>query len=149
MRRSRGNSVGSAEVTSVDDGSSDSAFNLPRIVDTFNRHGIAYLAIGGVSGFLHGMVEYVTQDVDMMVKSSKENLQLILGALAELGASIPSGTETDDLDGQHSVDHAERSDRHSGYGPRAKGDGDHVQRPRSLCRSNRNRERSAREDRLA
>lgn len=31
-------------------------FDLARIVEVFNRHGVSYLAIGGVSGFLHGMV---------------------------------------------------------------------------------------------
>ena len=88
MRRFRGDSAGAAALSSVGDGSSGSAFDLPRIVETFNRHGIAYLAIGGVSGFLHGMVHYVTQDVDMMVKSTKENLALIISVLAELGATF-------------------------------------------------------------
>jgi hypothetical protein len=97
MRRSCGCPFGSAVLTSVDDGPPESAFNLSRIVDTFNRYGIEYLAIGGISGFLYGMVEYVTQDVDMMVKSTRENLELVLDALAELGAAFPLGMQADDL----------------------------------------------------
>jgi hypothetical protein len=83
-------------MTSVVDGGAP-AFDLPRIVEIFNRHGIAYIAIGGVSGLLHGMVHYVTQDVDMMVKSTKVNLELVIKALSELGASVPSDTHAGDL----------------------------------------------------
>ena len=67
-------------------------FDLARIVEVFNRHGVSYLAIGGVSGFLHGMVFYVTQDVDMMVRSGRENLERILRALGELGADVTTAT---------------------------------------------------------
>jgi hypothetical protein len=31
-----------------------SPFDLVRIVEVFNRHGVAYIAIGGVSGMLLG-----------------------------------------------------------------------------------------------
>jgi hypothetical protein len=78
-------------MTSVGDGP-ETAFDLPRIVEIFNRHGIAYIAIGGVSGLLHGMVHYVTQDVDMMVMSTKVNLELVIKALSELGASVLTHT---------------------------------------------------------
>jgi hypothetical protein len=63
-------------------------FDLGRIVEVFNRHGISYVAIGGVSGLLHGAVEHVTQDVDVMVASTRQNLQLIIDALTELGAEF-------------------------------------------------------------
>lgn len=71
-------------------------FDLPRIVEAFNRHGVSYITIGGVSGFLHGMVHYVTQDVDMMVQSSHENAHRILSALGELGADV-DGLKTGDV----------------------------------------------------
>jgi hypothetical protein len=74
-------------VSKIDD-SERPPFDLLRIIDTFNRHGVAYITIGGVSGFLHGMIHYVTQDVDMMVQSSRENAQRILSALSELGANV-------------------------------------------------------------
>jgi hypothetical protein len=70
-------------------------FDLARIVEVFNRHRVSYIAIGGVSGFLHGMVHYVTQDVDMMVRASRENLERILSALAELGADVLAATVGD------------------------------------------------------
>ncbi len=50
-----------------------------------------------VSGFLHGMVRYVTQDVDMMVSSTIENLNLIISALTDLGADLPAKLTVDDL----------------------------------------------------
>ena len=62
MCRPHSASVDTTAVTEVDDGSSEPAFDLPRIVETFNRHGITYLAIGGVSGPLHGAVHFVTQE---------------------------------------------------------------------------------------
>jgi hypothetical protein len=74
-------------VSDLDDFASP-PFDLPRIIEAFNRHGVSYITIGGVSGFLHGMVHYVTQDVDMMVHSSRENAQRILSALSELGADV-------------------------------------------------------------
>ncbi len=70
-------------------------FDLAQMVEVFNRRGVSYIAIGGVSGFLHGMVDYVTQDVDMMVRSSRENLERILSALAELGADVSAATVQD------------------------------------------------------
>jgi hypothetical protein len=74
-------------VTEFDD-SAALPFDLARIVEVFNRQGVSYITIGGVCGFLHGMVHYVTQDVDMMVKSSRENAERILSALSELGAEV-------------------------------------------------------------
>lgn len=72
MRQGRGGVT--AGVVSDDDELADPPFDLARMVEVFNRHGVSYIAIGGVSGFLHGVVDYVTQDVDMMVRSSRENL---------------------------------------------------------------------------
>jgi sugar phosphate isomerase/epimerase len=80
---------------SADDEPADPLFDLARMVEVFNRHGVSYIAIGGVSGFLHGMVDYVTQDVDMMVRSSLENLERIISALAELGADVAAVTVGD------------------------------------------------------
>lgn len=41
------------------------------------------------------MIHYVTQDVDMMVRSSRENFERILSALAELGADVSAATVGD------------------------------------------------------
>ncbi len=70
------------------DNSPDSSFDLPRIVEVFNRCGVSYVAIGGVSGMLHGAVYYVTQDVDMMVQATLENIQRVVAALIELGVTV-------------------------------------------------------------
>jgi hypothetical protein len=72
-------------------------FDLGRIVEVFNRHGISYVAIGGVSGLLHGAVEHVTQDVDVMVASTRQNLQLIIEALTELGAEFDGEPKVEDF----------------------------------------------------
>jgi predicted nucleotidyltransferase len=70
-------------------------FDLARMVKVFNRYDVSYIAIGGVSGFLHGMVDYVTQDVDMMVRSNRENLERILSALTELGVDVSTAATSD------------------------------------------------------
>jgi hypothetical protein len=72
-------------------------FDLARFVDVFNRHGVAYIAIGGVSGMLHGAIHYVTQDVHMMVRDSAENLQRIVAALVELEVDIDRELGVGDL----------------------------------------------------
>ncbi len=41
------------------------------------------------------MVDYVTQDVDMMVRSRPENTERILSALAELGADVSTAAMSD------------------------------------------------------
>ena len=72
-------------------------FDLTRIVEVFNRHGVAYLAVGGISGMLHGAVHYVTQDVDLMVRDSNENLERIVGALVELDVDVDGEVGVSDL----------------------------------------------------
>ena len=65
-------------------GDDSQPFDLPRIVEVFNRHGVAYVAIDGISGMLHGAMYYVTQDVDMMVRAGNDNMERIVAALTEL-----------------------------------------------------------------
>ena len=72
-------------------------FDLPRIVEVFNRHGVAYIAIGGVSGMLHGAIHYVTQDVDMMVRAGNDNMERIVAALTELGVDVEGPIDLNDL----------------------------------------------------
>jgi sugar phosphate isomerase/epimerase len=93
VRQGRGGIT--AGVVSDEDEPADHPFDLAQLVEVFNRHGVSYIAIGGVSGFLHGMVDYVTQDVDMMVRSSRENRERIISALAELGADVTAVTVGD------------------------------------------------------
>ena len=65
-------------------------FDLSWIAEVFLRHGVRYVAIGGVSGLLHGAVEYLTRDVDVLVRSDQENLVRVVAALTELGAALPA-----------------------------------------------------------
>ena len=58
-------------------------FDLSRIAEVFLRHGVRYVAIGGVSGLLHGAVEYLTVDVDVLVRSDQENLDRVVAALTD------------------------------------------------------------------
>ena len=74
-------------------------FDLSRIAEVFLRHGVRYVAIGGVSGLLHGAVEYLTVDVDVLVRSDQENLDRVVAALTELGASSAGELTAADLDG--------------------------------------------------
>ena len=73
-------------------------FDLARIVEVFNRHGVAYVAIGGISGMLHGAIHYITQDVDMMVRAGNDNLERIVVALTELGLEVERSIDLKDLE---------------------------------------------------
>ena len=84
-----GENLTSADTGVVSDEDEPRPFDLARMVEVFNRHGVSYIAIGGVSGLLHGMIHYVTQDVDMMVRSSRENLERILSARTDLAPMSP------------------------------------------------------------
>jgi hypothetical protein len=41
-------------------------FDLSRMIDVVERHGVRYVLIGGVSGTFHGMVEHQTKDADVL-----------------------------------------------------------------------------------
>ena len=63
-----------------------SEFDLGRMIGVLERHRVRYVLIGGVSGTFHGMVEYQTKDVGVLVQDSRENLSSLAAALIELGA---------------------------------------------------------------
>ena len=63
-------------------------FDLRRIAEVMSRCDVRFVAIGGVSGMLHGVVEYLTQDVDLLVEREAENLHRVARALTELGARV-------------------------------------------------------------
>lgn len=48
-------------------------FDLVRVIEVVARHGVLYVLNGGVSGMLHGMVDYQTKDVDLLVQPNTEN----------------------------------------------------------------------------
>jgi hypothetical protein len=61
-------------------------FDLERIATVIERHRVRCVLIGGASGALHGMVEYLTKDVDLLVRADEENRSRLADALRELGA---------------------------------------------------------------
>lgn len=59
--------------------------NVDRILDTFNRHKVDYLLIGGMN-FLLRHAPVLTYDVDLWIDDTPENLARCEKALAELQA---------------------------------------------------------------
>ena len=60
-------------------------FDLEQIAAVLARHDVQYVLIGGASGTLHGMTEYLTKDVDLLIQSDEENRTRLAAALTELG----------------------------------------------------------------
>ena len=59
--------------------------NVDRILDTMNRHQVAYVLIGGMN-FLLRHAPVLTLDIDLWVEDAPENLRRCEAALAELDA---------------------------------------------------------------
>jgi predicted nucleotidyltransferase len=66
-------------------------FDLARIGEALNRHDVRFVLIGGVSGALHGMTEYRTKDVDLLVQADIGNRDRLAKAMTEMNAT-PAGT---------------------------------------------------------
>lgn len=56
---------------------------LLRVCSLLNGHSAKYLVIGGHACILHGLVR-TTEDVDILVEDSKENLKRVIAALSEM-----------------------------------------------------------------
>jgi hypothetical protein len=50
----------------------DLPFDLSRIGEVLERHCVRYVVVGGMSGTFHGMVDYRTKDVDLLVQETRE-----------------------------------------------------------------------------
>jgi hypothetical protein len=61
-------------------------FELVSVTAAMARHGVNYVLIGGVSGMLHGMSEYRTKDVDLLVQDNAANRDRLAAAMNELNA---------------------------------------------------------------
>jgi predicted nucleotidyltransferase len=72
--------------------SDDLPFDLAKIGELLEQHDVRYVVIGGMSGAFHGMVDYRTKDVDLLVHNTIVNLDRRAAALTELGA-VPLGTD--------------------------------------------------------
>jgi predicted nucleotidyltransferase len=68
-----------------------SATDPRRIFETFERHGVEYIVIGGVATIVHGQTRN-TRAVDFVAATDPANLERLAAALRELGARL-SGTD--------------------------------------------------------
>ena len=57
--------------------------NILRILDSFNQHDVEYVLVGGAAVVLYGMPR-MTEDIDVVVKMDKDNLQKLRKSLHEL-----------------------------------------------------------------
>lgn len=69
--------------------------NVARILETLDRHGVAYLIVGGVAATIHG-ARRPTKDFDCMPARDAPNLRRLAGVLTELGARLRVGGMTDE-----------------------------------------------------
>lgn len=67
-----------------------------RIFETFARHRVDYVVIGGIAVIAHGHTRN-TRDVDLVAASDRANLERLAAALRELGARL-SGVDAHLLD---------------------------------------------------
>ncbi len=63
------------------------AYDPVAILETLNRHGVAYVVIGGFAATAHGS-PLPTVDVDVTPEPSRENLARLAHALTDLGARV-------------------------------------------------------------
>jgi len=56
---------------------------LLRVCSLLNAHSARYLVIGGHACILHGLVR-TTEDVDILVEDSEQNLEKVIAALSEM-----------------------------------------------------------------
>lgn len=61
------------------------AFDPGRILAALDRHGVAYVLIGGVASVLHG-APMVTTDLDVVPQRADDNIDRLVAALVELDA---------------------------------------------------------------
>ena len=70
------------------------------LFETFNRHNVEYIVVGGLAAVVHG-AEVNTRDLDLVVEQSKANLDRVADALQELQARrITDGGMHDSVGGQ-------------------------------------------------
>lgn len=66
-----------------------------RIFETFQRHGVDYVVVGGIAVIAHGHTRN-TRDVDFIAATDRANLERLAAALRELDARL-SGVDADRL----------------------------------------------------
>jgi hypothetical protein len=79
-------------------------FRPEEILSTLERHGVAYVVIGGLAATLHG-ASTVTFDVDIVPDPSPDNLERLSAALDELNARV----RVEGIEGGLAFDHDSKS----------------------------------------
>ena len=70
------------------------SFDPERLLQTLNRHEVAYVVVGGMAAVAHGST-LPTEDVDISPARDRANLDRLGGALRELNARIRTEHEPD------------------------------------------------------
>ena len=78
-------------------------FRPEAILEVLNRHGVAFVLIGGVAAIFHG-ARQVTTDVDITPAEDLANLERLSDALTELGARIRTESEPDGVPFAHDAE---------------------------------------------
>lgn len=73
------------------------SFEPEQLLQVLNRHGVAYVIVGGLAAVAHGST-LPTEDVDVVPARDRNNLDRLAAALRELGARLrtehePAGVE--------------------------------------------------------
>lgn len=68
------------------------SFDPEHLLRTLNRHGVAYVLVGGFAAVAHGS-SLLTEDVDVAPARDRANLDRLAAALGELGARLRAANE--------------------------------------------------------
>jgi hypothetical protein len=69
---------------------------LTGVFESFQRHNVRYLVIGGIAAILYG-VPRATFDLDILVEATPDNAKQLLDALLEAGLGTASLTNVEEL----------------------------------------------------
>jgi hypothetical protein len=69
---------------------------LKRVFESFQKHEVRYLVIGGVASILYG-VPRATFDLDILIESTPDNAQRLLDSLSDAGLGTASLTDVKEL----------------------------------------------------
>lgn len=68
--------------------------DFKEFLELLNKHHVDYMVVGGFALAFHGAPRY-TGDIDIWIRSSKENADLLIKALCEFGFALPELTAAD------------------------------------------------------
>lgn len=82
-------------VPTSEDPSGPPPLDVPRLVETLDRHKVDFIVVGGAAAIGHGALR-PTEDLDCLPHPDPENLQRLAAAMRELGARIAAEGLTDE-----------------------------------------------------